>query len=103
MSEYLQALTDDQLDIIVQLVELEKGRRKEKEWNELVAHVAASAPPLPKDIEEKLASDEIQKITAKRLRLGIQKGQCTYCGGPLPYGEEIGMCRPCAVATWGDR
>lgn len=60
MSEYLQSLTVKQLDIIVQLVNLEKGQRKEKEWNELVRHVAASAPPLPKDIEEKLKSGEMK-------------------------------------------
>lgn len=60
MSEYLQSLTAKQLDTVIQLTELEKGRRKEEEWNNLVATVAASAPPLPKDIADKIKSGEIR-------------------------------------------
>lgn len=43
------------------------------------------------------------QVIARRKRLGVKKGQCTDCRGPLPYGEEIGMCRPCAEATWGPK
>jgi len=43
------------------------------------------------------------KIIARRKQLGVKEGQCTNCGGPLPHGEKIGICRSCAEAQWGDK
>lgn len=54
MGEYLQSLNGDQLDAVKQLVVLEQGKRKQVEWNKLVAKVASSAPPLPKDLKESM-------------------------------------------------
>ncbi len=33
----------------------------------------------------------------------VQKGRCRECRGPLPSGEETGICDSCAERAWGDK